>query len=967
LNQSLIFLAHILQKGERMKRKHLGELLVEAGSISKEQLNHSLKEQKVSKEKLGQILVKLGYITEEVLFEFLCNQLGTSGIDLYKEVIDERAVEMIPRNIAEKYKVVPVGFKLEGETNKLTVAMANSPDPEKAVALIEFISGYSTAPIFASEIQLESIIRYYYPNIEAIGFYDELEQRNKDLEILTNLIQAVHKSPDLEEIYRVALDSVMELENVDMVMIYLVDEQRQEAVLQAHRNVPEDYMRRASSIPYPKGITWKVINTGSMLNVENAQKDPDIGPAGRDLGHHSILGIPIILEERAIGVIWFISYKEREFSESEVSLLSTLGNQIAIAISKAKTFKALLDSEGQYRTLIETARDVIFTLSTDETITSLNSSFETLTGWSRGEWLGKPFVSLVHPDDLPFTMELFQRALQGETPSIFELRILSKSGEYLIAEFTITLELRDGKVIHGFGIARDITERKRIEERIQEQADLLNKAQDSIFVGDLEGRILFCNERTMHLYGLIKEPEEVIGKKVEDLFYKEDSSQVEKAKKTTLEKGEWKGELRRITKDGKEVIVESRWTLVRNSEGKPKSILSINTDITERKKLEAQFLRAQRIESIGTLAGGIAHDLNNILSPIMMALQLLRQRFTDKRSQSWIDTLETSAQRGADLVKQVLSFARGLEDERTSLQVKYLISEIEKIAKETFPRSIKINTDIPKDLWLICGDPTQLHQVLMNLCVNTRDAMPKGGILSISAENLFIDENYARMNIDARVGPYVVITVSDTGVGIAPEIIERIFEPFFTTKEIGKGTGLGLSTAFGIVKNHGGFMHAYSELGKGTRFKVYLPAIETTELQKAREKQIEKLPAGHGEPILVVDDEASIRDITKMTLETYDYRVTTAENGVEALELYTQNRGEIKVVLMDMMMPIMDGPAAIREIRKVNPQIRIIAVSGLKENEEFEEVADAKIDAFLSKPYTAEKLLNTLHEVLNDE
>jgi two-component system, cell cycle sensor histidine kinase and response regulator CckA len=224
------------------------------------------------------------------------------------------------------------------------------------------------------------------------------------------------------------------------------------------------------------------------------------------------------------------------------------------------------------------------------------------------------------------------------------------------------------------------------------------------------------------------------------------------------------------------------------------------------------------------------------------------------------------------------------------------------------------------------------------------------------------DENYARMNIDARVGPYVVITVSDTGVGIAPETIERIFEPFFTTKEIGKGTGLGLSTAFGIVKDHGGFIHVYSELGKGTRFKVYLPAIETTETHKVEEKKVEP-PMGHGELILVVDDEASIRAITKMILKTNNYRVITAGNGAEALELYRQNKGEIKVVLVDMMMPIMDGPTAIREIRKINPQIRIIAASGLAEREKLSEATSTEVQAILSKPYTAETLLKTLHEV----
>jgi CheY-like chemotaxis protein len=305
-----------------------------------------------------------------------------------------------------------------------------------------------------------------------------------------------------------------------------------------------------------------------------------------------------------------------------------------------------------------------------------------------------------------------------------------------------------------------------------------------------------------------------------------------------------------------------------------------------------------------------------------------------------------------------------VEGERVALQVSHLISEIMQIAKETFPRSIDIRTDVQKDLWTISGDPTQLHQVIMNMCVNARDAMPESGILSISAENIFIDENYARMNIDAKVGQYVVITVSDTGTGIPSEILDRIFDPFFTTKQPGKGTGLGLSTSLAIVKSHGGFITVYSEVGKGTVFKVYLPVVKATEVQKVEEQQLELL-AGHGESILVVDDEAMVREITSSILETNGYGVLTANNGKEAIKVYKQNGEKIKAVLMDMMMPVMDGQACIKALRKVNPDIKIIAVSGLAEKEKLAKVAVTHVKAFLPKPYIAKKLLKTIHEVIS--
>jgi two-component system, cell cycle sensor histidine kinase and response regulator CckA len=302
-----------------------------------------------------------------------------------------------------------------------------------------------------------------------------------------------------------------------------------------------------------------------------------------------------------------------------------------------------------------------------------------------------------------------------------------------------------------------------------------------------------------------------------------------------------------------------------------------------------------------------------------------------------------------------------LEGKPTSTQVTHLLAEIQKIIRQTFPKNIELSLDLAANLRLIAADATMLHQVFMNLCVNARDAMPNGGQLSIKTENLTIDENYARMNFDAHVGPYVVVTIADTGIGIAAEILDRIFDPFFTTKDIGQGTGLGLSTVIGIVKSHHGFINVYSEVGKGTQFTVYLPATEIDATEAIVEAEP---PGGQGELILVVDDETAIQEITQVTLESHGYTVMTANDGIEAIALYAEHKREIRVVLLDLMMPSLDSPTTMRTLYKLNPQVQIIAMSGLATNESVTKTLKEGVQEFLAKPFTAPELLNLIARVL---
>ena len=630
-------------------------------------------------------------------------------------------------------------------------------------------------------------------------------------------------------------------------------------------------------------------------------------------------------------------------------------------------FIPFLDDPMNLAGIINSAMDAIITIDANQSVVLFNSSAEKMFGYPAKEICGQPIDKLIpvrfRPDHEHYVHQ-FGRTRQtkrsmGALGSIFGLRA---DGTEFPIEASISY-LTAGDENYYTVIIRDISMRLAIEEQLREKAELLDHARDAIIVTDLSHRILFWNKSAERMYGW--NASEAIGQDVRELIHRNYMNEFEKARMTLMQEGDWFGELKQTTRTNKELIAEGHWTLVKDEAENPKSILTINTDISDKKRLETQFLRAQRMESIGTLAGGIAHDLNNLLSPILMSIQLLQMRFPDEDSQRLLKTLRLNAERGGELIKQVLSFARGVEGERIPLQPKHLIREIIKVLKDTLPKSVEIGFLMPEaqELWSIKGDATQIHQVLMNLCVNARDAMPEGGRITITLENRIIDENFARMQLEAKPGRYVVIAVSDTGSGIPSHIIDRIFEPFFTTKEQGKGTGLGLSTVMAIVKSHGGFVDVYSEVGKGTKFRLSFPALEAGQTMTAEVKQSE-LPFGNGETILVVDDEESIREITRSTLQAFGYSVITASDGAEAVAVYAQFPNKIDVVLTDMMMPIMDGSATIHALQRLNPEVKVIASSGLTDNRKALEAAQSGVKSFLTKPYTAEKLLTTLAEIL---
>jgi PAS domain S-box-containing protein len=629
--------------------------------------------------------------------------------------------------------------------------------------------------------------------------------------------------------------------------------------------------------------------------------------------------------------------------------------------------EAVRASEHRYRSaaaqleiVLNSSLDVICSFDAAGRFIQVNSTCEDVWGFRPAELLGTLYLDLVLPDDREATLACSKEVMAGWSTRDFENRVLRKDGT--VSHIQWSARWSEAEQIM-FCVARDNTEKQQNAARVAEQAALIDDAQDAFVVLDLQHRITFWSRGAERLYGWTAS--EAVGKTLNALLHV-DQARFEEIDAVARDKGQWSGELEKTGKTGAVLTINSRWTLLRDHQNRPRSILVIDSDITERKKLEQQFLRAQRMESIGTLAGGIAHDLNNLLAPIVMGLSLLKQFNPRPDAQGIIDQMEGSARRGADLVKQVLSFARGVEGIRVTVQIEGIIREVETIVSSTFPKNITFQRNIAADVGQVMADPTQLNQVILNLCVNARDAMTNGGCLRISAGNVTIDDGYVATHQGVSAGRYVVVEVSDEGCGMAPETIDRAFEPFFTTKELGKGTGLGLSTVIGIVRSHGGFVNVESELGNGSTFKVYLPIERNAVVAVPTVSAPERLPRGGGELILLVDDEAAILSIARQTLETFGYRVVVAKDGAEAIVAYAQHHEQLSLVLTDIMMPVMDGAALISALGKLDPKLPIISASGLNRNGQLAEPGTAQTKYFLAKPYSAEAMLETVKIALSE-
>jgi PAS domain S-box-containing protein len=613
--------------------------------------------------------------------------------------------------------------------------------------------------------------------------------------------------------------------------------------------------------------------------------------------------------------------------------------------------------------LAERSSELFWSVSRNR-ILFVSPAFERIWGLPIAELERDPLIWLdsVHQDDRERVKAAFDEVLRGAQISLEEeYRLVRPDGSQRWV-LDSRLAFADPQGARVSGTVRDITELKQVEQKLRGQAELLDKARDMIVVCGVDRRIFYWNAGAERVLGW--KSDEAIGRTCEELTG-DDVFRIVVEGLADSGNAEWIGEVQVHGREGKLHTLDMRVNVI-STEGNQSvaSHLIICTDVTEQRLLEKQYLRAQRLESVGTLAGGIAHDLNNVLTPIVMAVNLLQRREPDADTQKFLAIMEKSAAHGTNLVKQVLAFARGDEGPREMLDPGKIINDVVELLGQTLPRSITVETRLAPQLMQISADETQLGQVLMNLCVNARDAMPDGGRLTVSADNVTVEAAQARANPGAVAGPHVMIAVQDTGTGMPPKVLEKIFDPFFTTKGAGKGTGLGLATVMGILKSHGGFLQVASEVGRGTVFSLFFP-IGQAGLAERGGSAREQTAKAQGETVLVIDDEMGIRETCRAILEDHGYNVLAAENGAEGIELFRQHQSLIRAVVTDLMMPGVQGAEVLRTVRQAQADLPFVVMSGVT-GELRGLDAEAKRLVFLPKPMSGDALLQALASLLSD-
>lgn len=656
----------------------------------------------------------------------------------------------------------------------------------------------------------------------------------------------------------------------------------------------------------------------------------------------------------------------RRLLRGDGSLVGLVGIITDIS-DRRRAEEALKESEERYRTLFERAGDGIIIVDVQGenagNIVSANRIAAEMHGYDIDEFLKLRMSDLDTPAEALRMAELFTRVVEGETLKT-EHHHRKKDGSIIPIELSIGLvEMRGHK--YSLSINRDVSERKKAEAERALLATAVEQAVESVEITDVQGSIVYVNPAFERTTGYSRS--EIEGKKPGILAGGEHEESMYRSMWQTISSGKtWTGNLVNKKKDGTLFDEEVTISPVKDESGDILNYVAVKRDVTNEVLLQRQLLEAQKMEAVGTLAGGIAHDFNNLLQVINGFAEVALFDIEEDQP-GWMELREIrrAARSAAELTQGLLTFSRKAESKLRPVDLNQELRNVEKILARTLPKIIEISMDLAEPVDAVNADPAQLQQVIINLAVNARDAMPNGGRLSIETRNVELDEDYCKSHLETMPGGYVVLSISDTGTGMDGQTRRHIFDPFFTTKETGKGTGLGLSIAFGIVKSHGGNILCYSEPGQGTTFKIYLP-VSRLEIDDREVTELRTLVGGT-ETILLVDDEESVRTLAVRLLRKFGYSVLTAVNGKEALDVFSDMRDEIDLIVLDLIMPVMDGSDCLCELLKIGPEVKVIIASGYAPNGHIGTALKDGAKAFVRKPYESKQLLEVIRKALDGE
>ncbi len=803
-----------------------------------------------------------------------------------------------------------------------------------------------------------------------------LRQRNRELALLNRASRALISTLDLDRVLITAMEEVCHLLDVVAASVWLSDPETGEVICRQASGPGSEIVRGWRLAP-GEGIAGWVAASGESLIVSDTLAD-ERHFRGVDqqtgLAIRSILSVPLRAKEGVIGVLQVVDTEVGRFNARDLTLVESLATTEAVAIENARLYEETERLRAFHENIVQSMEEGILLEDTAGHVTFVNSRTAELLGYEIDDLVGRHWTDIVAPEHLAEVKKETVKRSQG-IASRYETVLLTRQGQQVPVIVSSHPLFDEGRFTGVLSVFTDITERKRMEEALRESEELLHLVLDTnpncIFVKDRDGKYVLANQAMAELYGTT--PETMKGKTDQE-FADMSRLRVEEAERFMVDD-------REVIDSGQpKYIAEEPFTLPDDTvryfqttkiplarRGAPDFMLGVSVDITERKRAEAQLRQQERMAAIGQLAGGIAHDFNNLLTTIILYAQMLQRKpHLPSDMAPGLETIVSESRRAAHLVQQILDFSRRSMIETRPVDLSSFLYEVIGILQRTLPEDIRLLIEVGADEYVVNADPTRVQQMVMNLVLNARDAMPEGGELRIGLSRVKVGPDEEPPVVEIPAGEWVCLAVSDMGIGMPPDVTAHLFEPFFTTKPVGQGTGLGLAQVYGIVKQHNGHIGVETDVGRGTTFRVYLPAQAKETLEEEISKEALAPPAGKGETILLVEDEKTVRELGQEILASLGYRVLTAVDGWEALEAYGLAE-EVNLVVTDIVMPEMGGKELVRKLRQADPNLKALAITGHALAESLQELRAEGILDVVRKPFEVNTLAEAVRRALDAE